>query len=251
MLKGKFINLFAGILACSFVASPSFAADQSSSSQSEVSKPVAEKAQVENQDKTDEKVNQVYNEVPHLGVNINVYAGYVRENWSSFTNHNHGAWAQIGGIRPHTNAQGAFNIGGDLGYQIIRYFGIELGYYYFQQVKGDNLTIETPYFYAATKVSYPFLANDDLSVFAKLGVAYRMIEYGGSAQTGPYQNKRYSFNPLYGLGVQYYISHRWKASAQWLQIPSRTNGSPNTKKSSKQVPMTNQVLLGLGYLFTI
>lgn len=197
------------------------------------------------------QMKPIENEVPHLGVNLNVYMGYGFANWSSFTNDGHGAWAHIGGIRPQSNKRGGFNVGGDLGYQIIRYLGMEFGYYHFATVKGDNLEIQSPYFYAAAKVSYPFLANDDLSVFAKLGVAYRMIEYDGAAQTGPYQNKRYSFNPLFGLGTQYYFSRRWKASMQWIGIPAYTRGATNTKKSSKQIPMTNQLLLGLGYLFSI
>ena len=197
------------------------------------------------------EAKQIVNTVPHLGVNLDLFMGYGFANWSAFTNDNHGAWAHIGGINPHSNSKGGFNIGVDLGYQIIRYLGIELGSYHFAAVNGDNLEVQSPYVYAATKVSYPFLMDDDLTVFAKLGIAYRMIEYNGSAQTGPYQNKRYSFNTLFGLGAQYYFSHRWKASIQWIGIPARTNGATNTKKSSKQIPMTNQLLLGLGYLFSI
>ena len=214
---------------------------------------LAAKQEAQQQAKTEPavEIKQVVNEVPHLGVNLNLFMGYGFANWSLFTNDNHGAWAHIGGINPGSNAKGSFNVGGDLGYQIIRYLGIELGYYHFAEVKGDSLEVQSPYFYAAAKVSYPFLENDDLTVFAKLGAAYRMIEYGGTAQTGPYQNKRYSFNLMYGLGAQYYLSHRWKASVQWIGIPARTNGATNTKKSSKQVPMTNQLLLGLGYLFSI
>lgn len=194
---------------------------------------------------------QVSNAVPHLGVNWDLYAGYGFSDWSRFTGDGHGAWANIGAISPRSHTKGGFNIGGDLGYQIIRYLGMEFGYYHFKKVAGDGLSVETPYVYGAAKIGYPFLANDDLSIFAKIGLAYRMIEYGGGARQGVYNNKRYSFNLLYGLGVQYYFSHRWKVSAQWLEIPKDTDGARNTKTSSRQVPRTDQVLLGLGYLFTI
>jgi hypothetical protein len=208
-------------------------------------------ATVDKKEPVAEPMQQVSNSVPHLGVNWDLYGGYAFSNWSSFTNGGNGAWAYIGGISPRSHAKGGFNIGGDLGYQIIRYLGMEFGYYYFKQVDGDNLSVQTPYFYAAAKVGYPFLANDDLSIFAKFGMAYRVIEYGGGARQGVYNNKRYSFNFLYGLGVQYYFTRKWKASAQWLEIPKNTNGGPNTTKSSRQVPRTDQLLLGLGYLFSI
>ncbi len=194
---------------------------------------------------------QVSNPVPHIGVNWDLYAGYAFSNWSGFTNGGNGAWAYIGGINPRDHAKGGLNIGGDLGYQIIRYLGMEFGYYHFEKVAGDDLSVETPYFYAAAKVGYPFLTNDDLNVFAKLGVAYRMIEYGGGARQGVYNNKRHSINLLYGLGLEYYFTDKWKASAQWLEIPEYTSGGRNTKQSSKQVPRTDQLLLGLGYLFSI
>jgi hypothetical protein len=195
--------------------------------------------------------NNISNDVPHLGVNWDIYLGYAFANWSKFTSNGHGAWASIGGISPRSHTKGGFNMGGDLGYQIIRYFGMEFGYYYFRQVDGDNLSVQTPYYYIAGKVSYPFLANDDLSIFAKIGVAAREIEYGGGARQGVYNNKRYSIRPIYGLGLQYYFTHNWKASIQWLEIPQYTSGGVNTKNSSRQVPRTDQVLIGLGYLFAI
>ncbi len=199
----------------------------------------------------DNQAAQAVNTIPHLGVNWDVFLGYGFSNWSEFTKDGHGAWSNIGGIQPQSNTHGGFNVGGDLGYQIIRYFGMELGYYHFAQVTGDNLGIYTPYFYAAGKVSYPFLANDDLSVFAKVGAALRMVEYSGGSTVGVYNNERYSMNVIYGLGAQYYFTHRWKVSLQWLEIPSYTRGSLNTKNSSKQVPRTDQVLLGLGYIFSM
>lgn len=257
MLKGKFVTLAAALSLCSLSSFAAYHTQSKPSPKANVAKQSATKSSDMNVDAiSDEKSvdlqAKIKNDVPHLGVNFDVYAGYAFADWSHFTNGGHGAWALLGGgIRPRNHQQGGFNIGGDLGYQIIRYLGMEFGYYYFQKVNGDNLSITTPYYYFAGKLSYPFLANDDFSIFAKLGAALREIEYGGSARQGVYNNKRYSIRPIYGLGVQYYLSHRWKASVQWLEIPKYTDGAVNSKDSSKQVPRTDQVLFGLGYLFSI
>lgn len=191
------------------------------------------------------------NLVPHIGAYFDVYAGYGFAGWGKFTDNGHGAWAHIGNIIPSNRKRGAMNYGADLGYSFIRYLALEFGYFYVPSVKGDDLSIATPYVYAAGKLSYPFLANDDLAIFAKLGMAYRLLDYAGGAQQGSYQNKRYSINPLYGLGAQYYLSQYWRASVQWLQIPSHTQGAANSKKSSKQVPRTDQIVFGLGYSFSV
>ncbi len=190
-------------------------------------------------------------QLPHIGVYIDTMAGYGFADWSGFTNDGHGAWALIGGINPSRHKKSGFSYGANIGYHFIRYLGLEFGYYNFAKISGDNLELETPYVYAAGKLSYPFLANDDLAIFAKLGMAYRMLDYGGNAQQGAYQNKRYSINLLYGVGAQYYLSQGWRASVQWLEIPKYTQGEQNSKKSSKQVPRTDQILFGLGYLFSV
>jgi len=194
---------------------------------------------------------KISNPVPHIGVNWDIYLGYAFANWSEFTSGGHGAWALIGGIQPRNHDEGGFSFGADLGYQIIRYFGIEFGYSYFRRVSGNNLSIQTPYYYFAGKVSYPFLENDNLSIFANFGAALRELEYSGSSAQGVYNNKRYNIRPVYGLGIQYYFSHRWKATMQWLEVPKYTSGDVNSKDSSKQIPRTDQLLIGLGYLFTI
>lgn len=190
-------------------------------------------------------------QLPHIGAYIDAMMGYGFADWAGFTNDGHGAWALIGGINPSKHKKGGFSYGANIGYHFIRYLGLELGYYNFAKVSGDNLELETPYVYVAGKVSYPFLANDDLAIFAKLGAAYRMLDYAGIAQQGAYQNKRYSLNLLYGIGAQYYLSQGWRASIQWLEIPKYTQGEQNSKKSSKQVPRTDQILFGLGYLFSV
>ncbi|PHQ78522.1 MAG: hypothetical protein COB66_08730 [Coxiella sp. (in: Bacteria)] len=192
-----------------------------------------------------------YSNPEHLGVYWDIFTGYEFSNWSKFTDGGHGVWANIGGgVRPNDYKKGGFNYGADIGYQIIRYLGLELGYYSFPTVSGNNIDVKTPYFYIAGRISYPLL-NDKLSVFAKVGMAYQMIEYGGNNISQPYNSTKGNVNVVYGLGMQYYFSKRWHVAAQWLEIPKTTGGTVNTVKSAKQVPRADQFLIGLGYLFSV
>lgn len=184
------------------------------------------------------------------GLYTDLYLGYGYANWTKFTDKGHGAWAHIGGIRPRSNATGAFNWGADLGYQFLPYAGLEFGYFHPSVVTGDSLNVSTPYIYMAGKASLP-LFMDRFSIYAKLGAAYRSIHYSGPAAVSPYKDVQCNWQLIYGLGTEYYLSSHWKVSAQWLEMPKETFGAENTGHSAKQVPRLDQLLFGLGFLFSI
>ena len=126
---------------------------------------------------------------------------------------------------------GFFTFGGALGYQMNRFLAAEFGGFYAGKATIENGTVKNWDLYLAAKLTAPMPAVQNLSVFAKAGMALRHF---GTPQA---DNK---IRPLFGLGAQYDINDSWYVGAQWMFIDGTTF-----------IPNNNRFTANVGYKFSV
>lgn len=163
-----------------------------------------------------------------------------------------------------SNTLGGFSVGPDIGYQFNEYWSLEAGWYYLPEVRGTAPVVvsvgpfiadkATAWFaYLAGKLMIPIYT--DTYIFAKVGGAYRQTRLtANAAAVNPVTGQslpitgRY-WTPLFGAGIQYYITPNWSINAQYLYVPGYQRFIPATRNNRLNVPSASIILAGVGYKF--
>ncbi len=178
--------------------------------------------------------SELYNDT-FLYVDINF--GYARHNWSDT-----GTSHSFTGSYSTSNIKGGFTVGANVGYQLMKYFALEGGYFYLPQAKANagsagNVTIKSWFAYGAAKGILPI--NDRFNVFAKLGTAYVNGHFEGTTRLfGSFFSSGDFWQVLAGAGMQFYIIENLALTAQFMYIPCH-----------QRVPDTYLMTGGLTYRF--
>ena len=170
-----------------------------------------------------------------MGVYVGIEGGYGMTNWKNFD--------KAAKVSKDNGVVGrAF-----LGYDINRYFALELGYsYFFNKPTLTSNEVEkikpTMVVDLMGKIKAPVVENFDL--YAKLGGNYMMTRFDEVAGNKK-PDGRNNFNVAYGAGADYSITPNIIANVEWL----RFNGS--AKFDNKYQPNTDAFMVGLRYKFDL
>ncbi len=182
---------------------------------------------------------------------VEVEAGYADVGWDRYT------------LSPFTttgsNDTGGFTVGATVGYQFLRNFGVELGWFYLPRVRGDvsttkgiliqsgSLRVSSGIPYFAGRLTVPLTEN--LDIFGKLGVTYRYLSWSGSgAGAINFDKSKGYWAPIFAGGVQYRFTPNWYVDAKFIHVPSHDSGS---FPSPRNAPAVNMYVAGIGYSFAV
>ena len=193
--------------------------------------------------------------VDYSGVYVDLAGGYAKVRWSdsvlgAFNNFDTGV---EGVVTEHKD--GGITAGGDVGYQINRYFGIEGGWFYFPRVEGVSdvatnlpaLILKSWAAYFALKIMAPIWGK--LDVVGKLGISYRYLRYSDAASiVGGFGGQiNHYWAAMFAAGLQYWLDQNWVTSVEYLHFPEYTQGG----KVSRQAPTAHVIVASVGYKFTL
>ena len=161
-----------------------------------------------------------------------------------------------------------WTLGGDLGYQINHYFGIEGGGFVFQNEKmytknnmpssgdimksGDKVEFKSWLAYLAMKARTPILKMIDM--YAKVGAGYQAQSTNGTTGANASNSINHLINnfwtPVLSMGIENHISKSLHLRLQYMYVPSNwLNNSPSTNNISTNPK--NIYTLSLGYSFSL
>ena len=194
--------------------------------------------------------------VDYSGVYVDLSLGYAGVKWGDATfGVFNGYNSAIDGLTSTKQADGGLTFGGDAGYQINKYLGMELGWYYLPSVDGNSdvaaqlpeIRVQSWVAYLAFKVMAPIWGK--LHLFGKVGGLYRSLRYKGIANTfsgfGGSTNQYWAV--MFGAGLQYMLDQNWSISAQYLYFPEQVKN----EKVTRQAPKAQLALFSVGYKFTL
>ena len=134
------------------------------------------------------------------------------------------------------------------GYDINKYFAVEMGYSYLGFFKPQLATDGVVFFQAKDTQAVDLVGKikapvaDDVSLYAKLGGDYLMTkEY--SPLDGSSRNL-HNFNVAYGAGVDFDVTSNVIVNAEWMRL----NGNAKVTSDDYQ-PNADMFLLGVRYKF--
>jgi len=193
--------------------------------------------------------------IDYSGVYVDLGFGYAFVNWkdASIGAFNNFSSTVTGGTS--SNGNGGFSFGVDVGYQINRYLGLELGWYYLPKVRGNTdvtpalqpLTLKSWFAYLALKGMLPITRKFDF--FVKVGPAYRALRYSGTGSTmigfGGQTNQYWTV--MAGGGFQYWLDENWVVALQYIYV----GRCGQTSNITRQAPGANLALVNVGYKFTL
>jgi len=193
--------------------------------------------------------------VDYSGVYVDLSAGYANVNWSSSTIGVLNGFSPTVNGAPNGNARGGFSGGGDIGYQINRYLGLEFAWYSLPKVTGVSdvamtlpaVTIRSWVADFALKMMAPIWGK--LDIFAKVGPSYRSLRYTGtgSITAGFGGQKDQYWSVMFAAGLQYWLDQNWVISAQYLHFAEYTRGG----NVNRQAPTAHLYMGSVGYKFTL
>jgi len=200
----------------------------------------------------------------YSGIYLEVNLGYAHIDWRNYAL----GIPNFGGplSTSISNTLGGFSAGANIGYQFNEYWAFEAGWYYLPKVRGTTPTPPsvspfvdvkaTAWFaYFAGKLMLPIY--QDTYIFAKIGGAYRETRLSADAAflnpvTGqPLPIRGRYWVPLFGAGIQYYITPNWSLNAQYVRIPGYQRAIAATTRNRLNVPAANILTAGVGYKFLI
>ncbi len=141
-----------------------------------------------------------------------------------------------------------------VGYNVMQYFGVELGYNDYANATVNNYGGGATLNIKAQGVNLGFVFRtpdfNGFNVFAKVGPQYTNTVETSAVSTLVND----SVNIFYGAGVAYDITQHLSAQFQWQQTPQENNKSANTDLTSSglgsfDVPRYDIYTVGLNYKF--
>lgn len=192
--------------------------------------------------------------IDRTGVYVDLGGGYASVDWGNFGVGSFNGYSALDGSVNH-NRTGNYTFGFDVGYQINNFLGMEVGWFYLPQVKGNSdifvslpdLKLSSWMAYLALKILIPLSRHFDL--IGKVGLGYRSLDWGGNA-IGIFgfgdRNADY-FTGLFGGGMQYWFDQNWSISAQYLYLLGRTSGG----QVSRRAPSANLIVGTVAYIFAV
>lgn len=163
--------------------------------------------------------------------------GYAVSNWRGVFN------AAGLPVTSSTNGSGGFAVGGSVGYQWSRYLAAEFGGFYNSRTTINGIVNNNAFsvrftnwfLYLAAKLMAPLPWVDNLDIYVKGGLAYRVVDVTNG-------NNNDYLRPLAAVGLQYNINDQWYVKGQWMHV---------TGVSSNRVPPIDQFTFGVGYKFNV
>lgn len=193
--------------------------------------------------------------IDYSGVYVDLAGGYAQVKWAGSTlgAFNNFSPTITGG--PSSNGHGGATFGTDVGYQINKYLGLEGGWYYLPQVRGNSdidpglppLIVKSWVAYLALKLMAPIWGK--LYVFGKIGGSYRYLRYSDSASiVGGFGGQTNQFwSVMFATGLQYWFDQNWSVSLQYLHFPEHTGA----RNINRQAPTAHLIVGTVGYRFTL
>lgn len=201
--------------------------------------------------------------------------GYDMYSWKNFSNNLTTPFFSFddGQTNKFRNHNGGGVAGLDIGMQITKNLGIELGGYYLPTLKylrnsstnpqtvsqdGVEGTQHNWMGYVAGKLSMPMPYVDGLSLFTKIGAMLRFNT--NEKMIKQYQGTYHYWDLVYGAGADYNIMNSgFTVGLQYMRLPSNTAGSEavnvdsakNNKKIGSRHPANNLLTGSLGYTFAV
>jgi len=160
-------------------------------------------------------------------------AGWASSNWRDSLNYIFPSQTST----QFSKLNSGFAYGGDIGYNLNRYFSIEAGAFGLPKVgytiqsatttytANDSGTISNWLIDIAGKATLPIEQISGLDLFGKFGIAYRAGNFtdtdifNGVANTVIQPSVFDLLEPIVGGGLQYHINQRWSINAQYLFVP--------------------------------
>lgn len=183
------------------------------------------------------------------GVYLEGNIGYASINWNHIT-----SLTFPDTLRSHSNDQGGFTGGGDIGYQFNDYVATEMGVFDFQNVNdtdalANTLRIRQWFTYAAFRLSGPVPFISNLEAFLKAGIAYRESDFKEFIPFLHFNNvlDQIAWVPVFAAGAEYYFNQYWSVSAEWMYVGGNDNRgfSNGIVYHVPSMPAANLFLAGL------
>jgi len=193
-------------------------------------------------------------EPPFSGGYIDTNLGYAHIDWRNYAIRMNNFTAAAS---PTANTRGGVSVGVDGGYQWNHLWAIEAAWYYLPYVSGTwngvPATAHAWLFYAATKLSIAI--HESTYLFGKWGAAVRNTHLSANgtltqSTTGqPLPISAYYWAPLFGVGLQYFITRNWSINIQYLFMAGYDHAIAATARGRLNVPDLNLLSIGLGFKF--
>src|SRR3989344_713985 len=184
-----------------------------------------------------------YSSPAHSDFNVGPYAqlniGYAYYGWK------HALGTDAGGSWSRGNW--GFTPGLAVGYSFNNYLAAELGGFYIWPAKysenGANLKIKQWMSYAAGRISIP--VYQDTTLYTKVGIGYQHVKVDDSLLSSRTASTEHSWEPFFGLGVNYSFTPQIYAGLEWDFFAG------DTRNSNLETRDVSILMATVGYKFAM